>query len=152
MATDPEKAQLDVKSAKRLIRGQQLVVASVLMSLAASAVRWAFDPLVGTFGSVLALAVLLLGLRWMVLVLGFSYWENLLLLVLLCIPIVNLVALARVSASATQALHVSGFRAGLFRLRHDRTPNSPQQATRGFADARLSGRSRYVGEEFGARP
>jgi hypothetical protein len=115
---------LDRDSAERLIRGQQLVILGVLAYVAAAVTRYTSGPDVGLLVSVAPLVLFVFGLRWMVMVLGYSFWLVLLLLVLLLVPFINLLVLLRINARASNTLREAGYTVGFFGVRRDSNASS----------------------------
>ena len=97
----------------RIARGQRLVIYGILLNLLTLA-------LIATVGDVAkllyfpALVVSIVGLHGLASGLGYAVWKEVLLILLMLIPLLNLIVLAAINSRATKMLRAGGYKVGLF--------------------------------------
>ena len=97
----------------RIARGQRLVIYGILLNLLTVA-------LIATVGDVAkllyfpALVVSIVGLHGLASGLGYAVWKEVLLILLMLIPLLNLIVLAAINSRATKMLRAGGYKVGLF--------------------------------------
>jgi hypothetical protein len=112
VADSQEPSAADIERLNRVASGQRFMVLSVVVSIAATFLQ----PILGPFALVVSLAAAIVAIFSVIrlgLALGSSGVMCFLLAVLMIVPLVNLLVMARLSGRATKLLRASGYRVGL---------------------------------------
>ena len=97
----------------RIARGQKFVIYGILLNLATMALTAAVGN-VAALVYIPALVVSLVGLHGLASGLGCAVWKEVFLIVLMFVPLLNLIILARTNSKATKVLRAGGYKVGLF--------------------------------------
>ncbi|MBI4568488.1 MAG: hypothetical protein HY719_08820 [Planctomycetes bacterium] len=98
---------------EKVANGQRFVIYAILVNLATVGLRVAIGD-AGALLGIVAVVLAIVGLHRLSDGLGYSASKKVLIIVLACVPLVNLIVLVLVNSRATQALKASGYKVGLF--------------------------------------
>jgi hypothetical protein len=106
---DSESSNLIIES---VASGQKLIIYAILINLAATVLQIAVHPAIGLLGLV-SLVMSIIGIIKLSTGLGSSLIAKIIYVVLMFLPLINLITLLVLNASATKALRANGYKVGL---------------------------------------
>jgi len=109
-ASEPSRQALRLA---KVARGQKFVIYGILLNLGTLALTAAVGEVAGLL-YIPAFVVSIVGLHGLASGLGYAAWKEVLLMVLMLVPLLNIIMLATVNSQATKVLRDGGYKVGLF--------------------------------------
>ena len=106
-----------IKGIEDVARGQKMLIYAIVVNFLAIGLRLAIGPS-GALLNLVAILLALIGIFRIGTGMGFSIIVKILLVLLACIPLINLVVLLSLNSRATKKLRESGYKVGLLGASH----------------------------------